>query len=407
LLSVCGFVPVTASECDNPGPDWIACEDFENGGLGWQQWFDQSIFVECNGCSGGANNPDRIRLTDNPADVHDGSWALYMPAEASANYQGASLTFRSCDGEKRSGCTLIGYEELHFRTWLKLAEDHQYVHHFLSISGSRPDNYWETDGNAGCLPNGIRWAGTTVDFNQDHELFFYTYYPEMSCDTRCDRYMDVDQNCQSCAAKEMPTCDAQPQCCWGNHFTPDPAVVLPLGEWVCLEMMMRINDVGQSNGEMAFWLNGRPGHSQTGMHWRDVPELMLNKVWLQHYIAGGDADQSNRIWFDDVVVSTGPVGCGGAPVEPGGLNVPGEPDLSVLSVSESRVHLSIILPHSGTYAVSLYGLEGGRIVHSGIVRGRKGENTLALDVPEGGNRLCIAVLRQDIKKATRIMPVFP
>jgi hypothetical protein len=67
---------------------------------------------------------------------------------------------------------------------------------------------------------------------------------------------------------------------------------------------------------MAFWMNDELGHEQTGMHWRDVPELQLNKAWLQHYIADGDADQSNRVWFDDVVVSTQRIGCGGAP--PGG-----------------------------------------------------------------------------------------
>ena len=51
------------------------------------------------------------------------------------------------------------------------------------------------------------------------------------------------------------------------------------------------------------------------MHWRDVDELQLNKAWLQHYIAGGDADRSNKVWFDDVVVSTERIGCsdGAAP----------------------------------------------------------------------------------------------
>lgn len=67
---------------------------------------------------------------------------------------------------------------------------------------------------------------------------------------------------------------------------------------------------------MAFWLNDELVHEETTMHWRDVPELQLNKAWLQHYIAAGDAQQSNRIWFDDVVVSTEPIGCGTGPDAP-------------------------------------------------------------------------------------------
>ncbi|MBN2362294.1 MAG: hypothetical protein JXR83_22770 [Deltaproteobacteria bacterium] len=28
-----------ASECDAPSADWLFCEDFEDGGLGWEAWF--------------------------------------------------------------------------------------------------------------------------------------------------------------------------------------------------------------------------------------------------------------------------------------------------------------------------------------------------------------------------------
>ena len=63
-------------------------------------------------------------------------------------------------------------------------------------------------------------------------------------------------------------------------------------------------------------MNGALGHRQTGMLWRHTDEIQLNKAWLMHYIAGGDADQSNRVWFDDVVVSTKRIGCGGPAVVP-------------------------------------------------------------------------------------------
>jgi len=298
-----------ASDCRDPAAAWLACEDFEQGSQGWEAWFAQSPFVECVGCSDGANNPDRILLDEDPENAFDGDWSLYLPAAESAQYQGAELAFRSCVGEKQQNCPLQNYDRLYFRTRVKLAEDHQYVHHFLSISGTRPGAYWEGVGNAGCRPNGYRKMGTTVDFNADNELFFYTYYPEMGCDSGGYCSGEYAQGiCDGCAEREMP-CENGLECCWGNLFRPEPAVVLPRGEWACLEMMVEANTPGQNDGVMAFWLDDQLALEVDDMHWRDVPELGLNRVNLGHYVEVGDADQSNRVWFDDFTVSTERIGC--------------------------------------------------------------------------------------------------
>jgi hypothetical protein len=308
--------------CDDPAPEWLVCEDFEDGGLGWSEWFAQSPWTECGGCSGGTNDPARIGLERDAEGAHSGEWSLHMPAEASAGYQGGALVYRDCAGDKRPGCRLNGHEQLYFATHVRLAEDHQYVHHFLSVAGAQPDRYWDCDGNAGCRPNGYRAAGTTLDFNRDRELFFYTYFPEMKCDR--GGYCSGDyarRICDGCARKDMP-CDNGLECCWGNHFGPEEPVVLDRGRWVCLELMQRLNTPGQADGEMSFWVDGVLAHHQTGMSWRDVPELQLNKASLSHYIAAGDADQSNRIWFDDAIVSTERIGCSPGDVEPTSVGPP-------------------------------------------------------------------------------------
>jgi hypothetical protein len=75
-------------------------------------------------------------------------------------------------------------------------------------------------------------------------------------------------------------------------------------------MMMQANTPGQDNGVSRYWIDGEQGHELTGIGWRDVPELGLNRVRLHHYIETGDAQShSNVVWFDDVVVSTEPIGC--------------------------------------------------------------------------------------------------
>ena len=299
-----------ASPCDDPEPEWLMCEDFEQGGLGWQAWFEQSSFIDCNGCPEGMNDPDRIALLEDAAIAHDGDWSLSLPATAAGGYKGGALAYRSCSGSGEQGCSLDGYEDLYFRSWVRLAEDHEYVHHFLSIAGTQPDEYWNADGNAGCRPNGQRAAGTTLDFNAEHKLFFYTYFPEMSCDMGgyCDGTYAQDI-CNGCAQKGM-ACENGLECCWGNTFKPESDTVLETGDWVCLELHMHINTPGQDDGTMAFWVDDELALEQGGMHWRDVEDLELNKAWLQHYIATGDADQPNQVWFDDVVVSTERIGCG-------------------------------------------------------------------------------------------------
>jgi hypothetical protein len=290
-------------DCKNPHPSWLFCEDFEGMSAGFDAWrasFGWTDHI-------GAANPGRMTSS---TDAHTGGFAVHFPAAASAGYQGADLIFRTCDGANKTGCALKSYDKLHFRTYLKLAPDHQRVHHFLSIAGSQ--QYWDAYGNAGCRPSGQRHMGTTVDFKAtSHETFFYTYFPEMKCDpgATCDKYASSTDICAGCAQKGMP-CSNGPECCWGNHFEPSPAVALPLGKWVCLEMMMKANDVGQKNGEMAYFIDGKLAHQETSMSFRTTAALGLNMVRLQHYLETSDAkSHSNQVWFDDVVVSTEPIGC--------------------------------------------------------------------------------------------------
>jgi len=112
----------------------------------------------------------------------------------------------------------------------------------------------------------------------------------------------------SCSARGMGS--STPECCYGNVFSPSPTVTLSLNQWVCLELHMKLNTPGQGDSVMEFWMNDQLMDSETGIQSRNTTAVGLNKAWLQHYIASGDASQSNRAWFDDVVVSTQRIGCG-------------------------------------------------------------------------------------------------
>lgn len=285
-------------DCENPHPDWLFCEDFESGGGDFETWFSGSEFLT----AVGEASRDRIDLS--AEHTRSGDWSVHMPGTGD-NHRGADLVWYACDGEQTTNCDLRGYDQLYFRTWVRFAPDHEYTHHFLGIRGL--DRFWEY-GSAGCLPDGEKVMGTTVDFDREtHETFFYTYHMDMNCDQNCGNYLDVSARCERCDDIGMPTCDQTEQCCWGNHFRPESPVALPTGEWFCFEMTMQANTPDEADGTMAYWVNDELAHDVDGVRWRSTDELQLNRVRLQHYIES--ADQANAVWFDDVVVSTERIGC--------------------------------------------------------------------------------------------------
>jgi len=297
LLIILLLPAVFASECDNPDSNWLICEDFEDYAGDFTQWYEATDWYS-------SERDDRGRI-DISTNAFDGEYALYMPAAASSGYMGANLRWYDCVGNHVRPCDLNGHEQLYLRAYLKLAPDHEMVHHFLNIGGSQLESevFWDSMGLAGCRPNGVISAGTTVDFNEDHESHFYTYSIDMSC--------NYNYNCcDECASKGLP-CVGDTYCCWGDHYpeNPGPDSVLPKDEWVCMEMTMQLNTPNVHDGYMAYWLDNELIHEQNNMYWRIDPGLQLARIGIQHYIDSGEADQSNRIWWDNVILSEERIGC--------------------------------------------------------------------------------------------------
>jgi hypothetical protein len=124
---------------------------------------------------------------------------------------------------------------------------------------------------------------------------------------------------------------ADPRYFWGNIFHPDPPATITRGEWICVEFMMKVNDpVDSYNGEQAFWVNGEKMHhlgegfpngywvwdkfyphpdssAFEGFQWRNDERLNINFFWLLYYMTG-ETSKTERVYFDDVVVSTSYIG---------------------------------------------------------------------------------------------------
>jgi hypothetical protein len=80
-------------------------------------------------------------------------------------------------------------------------------------------------------------------------------------------------------------------------------------KWQCIEVHMKLNTPGQSDGVFAFWVNGQLEAQKTGLNWRgSYTTYGINAITLENWINDGPPQNQDR-FFDNFVVSTQPIGC--------------------------------------------------------------------------------------------------
>lgn len=261
---------------------------------------------------------------------------LSLSTDVPAGSQGKTSLLVTHVGGRGDGAHLYrrlepGYDKLHYRFYVKFDAQCGPIHHFFHVGGYNPATAWP-QGGAGSRPRGNERFTTGVEpFGNNWQWDYYSYWMEM---------------------RGSPPRGQ----CWGNSFLHDRSAKVTRGKWQCLELMMKLNDVGQSNGEMALWLDGKllshlgprfpggkwvydkflPGEGGDGVRWSDQtksPEyltfpadgtpfegfrwrsdenLKLNFLWLLCYITGSPPGHTSRIWFDDIVVAKEYIG----PIQP-------------------------------------------------------------------------------------------
>ena len=225
--------------------------------------------------------------------------------------------------------------------YLKVAAGSDPIRHTgASLGGNNPSTPWSRV-RAGKRPSGDTSFWTGVEPYADLWRWdFYSYWMEM---------------------RSWQNEDGTGSVFFGNSFLLEPTPgrrvragpELRHGEWVCLELMVKVNDpVSARNGEQAFWIDGRlfrkngqivshlgdgfpngrrfrdkwspdPGGAPfEGFRWRSSPDLLVNFVRLYLYTEQDDRDLSVR--FDDVVVATSYIG----PLSPGVSRAPIRNDAS-------------------------------------------------------------------------------
>ena len=228
----------------------------------------------------------------------DGSWdqssRLRIATEANKVFAGnRSLELTAQIGEQTGGNLkkwfMPGYEQVYARWYCKFADDFDQGNHmhFVHFVANRPDNKWSGFGKAGTRPDGTDFFTTGLEPWPDWGRVsppgywnFYSYFPDMK-KSRDGHY-------------------------WGNSFVGDEKIQIKRGRWYCVEMMVKANTPGENDGEQAFWIDGKLGGRFTDIRWRDVKNLKVTCFWLLLYVHA--SKRVNRVWFDNVAVSTRPIG---------------------------------------------------------------------------------------------------
>ena len=263
--------PQAIAELETPGTVFFS-DDFEDGNL--SGWFD-------------AYGPPEV--INHSLQAHSGNGVLKCLAIYRDNKSSTSSVkywFHP------------GYDKVHYRWYCKFDDDFDqgWGMHFCSLYAVRGDNKYNEMGKAGLKPNGDDRFGTGFEpwsqwqnLTPPGRMQFYTYWHEMEpdiYDDNGDGIPDVHY--------------------WGNTFYPESPIIPLRGKWYCMEVMIKANDAGQNNGEMAAWMDGKLYQHLKGFNWRTTNELKIKRISLGIYIHNNPKD--NVVWFDDVVLSNGYIG---------------------------------------------------------------------------------------------------
>ena len=237
----------------------------------------------------------RAQWVDAPEKVHGGGGAVQFSApqaDGQASGSGASLWLGA-----------QGYEVVYYRRYIKFAADYDQGnlnHTGGGLAGVAGGNRWGGMGQAGIRPQGDDRFTAAFEPWRDWRrypapgyMFLYTYWMDMEVSP--DGYY------------------------WGNFIEApqENRAVLERDRWYCLEQMIRVNQIGRADGELAAWIDGQLYIHYKGFRWRTDPGLKIKRADLGIYIH--EARRDNAVWYDDVVLSTGYIG----PLEGGATQVKG------------------------------------------------------------------------------------
>jgi hypothetical protein len=237
----------------------IFSDDFESGSLG--SWHD-------------GVNAAKHRIVTDASRAADGSRFLEILYPASS------------DGGWLTRFFMPGYDSIRVSYDVQFESSWTGGTKLLNVRGSRSDNQWSSFGQAGKCPDGQQWFATNVVMLANEHpgpIRFYTYYPGMPLEN-------------------------DGVSCWGRHSgmgttTYSGTSTIARGVWHRVEMFVKLNTPGQSNGVQRLWVDGQLRGEWTGLALRNTSMLRLNSITLEASQMGGPVGTTRRLFVDNVRVT--------------------------------------------------------------------------------------------------------
>lgn len=94
---------------------------------------------------------------------------------------------------------------------------------------------------------------------------------------------------------------------FGPQFVARPDIIPERGRWYCFEFMVKANTVGQRDGRIACWVDGKLIADFPNLRFRDVETLKIDVFGVLLH-SGNNRVRPNKKWYDDVVAATSYIG---------------------------------------------------------------------------------------------------
>lgn len=261
------IIPAPVNECANPDPAWIFCDDFEQDRS--NQYFEGQSFVSNNRTAGeGWNGSTAVKGAFKEGVVGAGGMKVAF-GKTPSSYEAPV----SRNGE------II--RELYYRMYLKHDED------WTGGGGYKLSRVTSLTPGWAQPFIGHLWSGNSGP-RENYLLLDPASGTDESGNLLTTKYNDFD-NLRWLGIKQGLT----------PIFSEDY-----VGKWYSIEVHIKLNDPGQSNGVFEYWINNTLQASKTDMNWvGNYEEYGINTVLFENYWNNGAPRDQNR-YFDNIVIST-------------------------------------------------------------------------------------------------------
>lgn len=278
-LLIAAPVPLSAQpaarECDTPAAAWIWCDDFESDRT--------ASYFEYKDADGAF-----VRAAETGISGSFGMRARFAPRQVDAGALHLAIG-RTPQPYMRAVGPATRFTEVYWRFFLRTGPG------WKGGGGEKLTRAMVFGSSVGFAQAMIAhvWSGRSGTPEADHLELDPARGTDGTGSLRTQRYNDA------------------PNLRWLGRIQSESRVMADdrAGRWQCIEIRVRLNDPGATNGDFRLWVDGTEQAGRAGLDWVGTyREYGINAIYLENYWNAGSPTAQDR-FFDNFVVSRERIGC--------------------------------------------------------------------------------------------------